>query len=216
MNIITLSAKARCGKDTAAHYILNKVPNSTSYALAAAFKESIAKHFTEYMSRDDVFGNGVDRNNFIIYIESSDLEQGIYNVFADFGYDLDKYDIDFTRFDFNGWTIRNLMQVIGTDIGVNKIDTNIWLKVFETELFNLARIYDTVVVTDCRQVHEIEYLRGLGSTVIHIKRHTGLTDSHITERGLEPIPGEFVVDNNGTLDELFANLNDVLQTVGIE
>lgn len=216
MNVITISAKARCGKDTAANYILSKLPNATSFALASSFKESIAKHFSEYMSRDDVFGNGVDRNNFIIYIHSTDLEDGITKVFADFGYDLDKYNIDFTRFDFNGWTIRNLMQVIGTDIGVNKIDTNIWLKVFETELFNLSRIYDTVVVTDCRQAHEIDYLREMGSEVIHLRRNTGLTDSHITERGLDPVAGEFIVDNNGTLEELYWKLDWILSTIDLE
>lgn len=216
MNIITLSAKARCGKDTAADHILKTIPNSVSYALAAAFKESIAKHFSAYMSREDVFGTGVDRNSFIIYIDTPDFEEGVYNVFADFGYDLNKYDIDLTRYDFNGWTIRRLMQVIGTDIGVNKIDSHIWLKVFEADLFRMGQFHDTVVVTDCRQPHEIEFLRNLGSTVIHIHRNTGLSDSHITERGLEPIDGEFVIDNNGTLNDLFDRLNWALSTISLE
>jgi len=217
MNIYTLSAKARCGKDTAATHLMKTIPNSISYALAAGFKESIAKHFSDYMSRADVFGDGVDRNNFIIYIDSTDFEESTHKVFADFGYDLNKFpQIDLTRYDFNGWTIRRLMQVIGTDIGVNQIDSHIWLKEFESDLFRLKLIYDNVVVTDCRQPHEIEFLRGLNSTVIHIQRKTGLSDSHITERGLEPVDGEFVIDNNSTLKALYEQLDWVVNTVGIE
>lgn len=217
MNIYTISAKARCGKDTAASHLMKTIPNTISYALAAGFKESIAKHFSEYMSRADVFGDGVDRNNFIIYIDSTDFEEATYRVFADFGYDLNKYpQIDLTRYDFNGWTIRRLMQCIGTDIGVNQIDSHIWLKEFENDLFRMKLIYDNVVVTDCRQPHEIEFLRGLKSTVIHIQRQTGLSDSHITERGLEPLDGEFIIDNNGTLKALYEQLDWVVKTVEVE
>lgn len=216
MHIITLSAKARCGKDTAANHLLKTIPNSTSYALAAPFKESMAKHFASYMSRDDIFGNGVDRNSFIIYIDTPDFEEAVYNIFKDFGYNLDDYNIDLTRYDFNGWTIRRLMQVIGTDIGCDLVDRHIWLKVFEQDLFRIGQFHDTVVVTDCRQPHEIEFLRKLGSTVIHLNRDTGLRDTHITEQGLTPVNGEFVIDNNGTLQELYNKLEWVLKTIEIE
>jgi len=214
MNIITLSAKARCGKDTAAQYILDKLPGSTSYALAAVFKESIATEFAEYLSRDDVFGYGVDRNSFIIYIERSELIESVERIFEGFGYRMDELNIDWSVVgDNNGWTIRKLMQTIGTDIGVNQIDTNIWLKEFEKSMFNLEEAYDTVVMVDCRQTHEIEFVRERGGSVIHILRDTGLTDDHITEQGLPVEHGDFVVENNGTIQEFFENLDSVLKQI---
>ena len=210
MNIITLSAKARCGKDTAAQYLLDNLENSTSYALAACFKESIAMHFSEYLTRDDVFGYGVDRNSYIIYIDRSDFIDMVERVFEDFGYHLE--DIDWTVVDDNnGWTIRRIMQTIGTDIGVNQIDTNIWLKEFEKAMFSLEEVYDTVVMVDCRQTHEIEFVRERGGSVIHILRDTGLTDDHITEQGLPIENGDFVIENNGSLDEFYQKLDAVLQ-----
>ena len=212
MNIITLSAKARCGKDTAATYLLDNLENSTSYALAACFKESISNHFSEFLSRDDVFGYGVDRNSYIIYIDRSDFIERVERVFEDFGYQLD--DIDWSVVDDNnGWTIRRIMQVIGTDIGVNQIDTNIWLKEFEKAMFSLEEVYDTVIMVDCRQTHEIEFVRERGGSVIHILRETGLADDHITEQGLPVENGDFVVFNNGTLDEFYQKLDSVLSKI---
>lgn len=212
MNIITLSAKARCGKDTAASYILDRLPNSTSYALAACFKESIANHFSDFLSRDDVFGFGVDRNSYMIYIERNDFIERVERIYEDFGYRTDDLGIDWTVIDDNnGWTIRRIMQVVGTDIGVNQIDTNIWLKEFEKAMFSLEQIYDTVVMVDCRQTHEIEFVRERGGSVIHILRDTGLTDDHITEQGLPVEDGDFVVENNGTLPEFFEKLDSVLE-----
>jgi hypothetical protein len=199
MNIITLSAKARCGKDTAAQYILDKLPGSTSYALAACFKESIANEFSDFLTRDDVFGYGVER---------------VERIYEAFGYRMDELDIDWSVVDDNnGWTIRRIMQVVGTDVGVNQIDTNIWLKEFEKAMFSLEEAYDTVVMVDCRQTHEIEFVRERGGSVIHILRETGLTDDHITEQGLPVENGDFVVDNNGTLPEFFEKLDSVLEQI---
>lgn len=212
MNIITLSAKARCGKDTAASYILDKLPNSVSYALAACFKESIANHFSDLITRDDVFGFGVDRNSYMIYIERNDFIERVERILEDFGYHVDDLGIDWSVVDDNnGWTIRRIMQVVGTDIGVNQIDTNIWLKEFEKAMFSLEQIYDTVVMVDCRQTHEIEFVRERGGSVIHILRDTGLTDDHITEQGLPIEDGDFVVENNGTIEEFFGKLDSVLE-----
>lgn len=214
MNIITLSAKARCGKDTAAQYLLDNLENSTSYALAACFKESIAIHFAEFVNRDDVFGYGVDRNSYIIYVERSDFIERVERIYEDFGYRLDQYDIDWNVIDNNnGWTIRRIMQVVGTDIGVNQIDTNIWLNEFEKAMFSLEQVYDTVVMVDCRQTHEIEFVRERGGSVIHILRETGLTDDHITEQGLPVEDGDFVVDNNGSLEEFYQKLDSVLTQI---
>lgn len=215
MNIITLSAKARCGKDTAAQFILDKVKNSTSYALAACFKESIANHFSEYLTRDDVFGYGVDRNTYMIYIDRQEFIGLVKDLFLDFGYDLDlDYCIDWDCIDENnGWTIRRIMQTVGTDVGVNQIDTNIWLKEFEKAMFTLAETYDTVVMVDCRQTHEIEFVRERGGSVIHILRDTGLVDTHITEQGLPVEYGDFVVDNNGSLSEFYEKLATIIDTL---
>lgn len=210
MNIITLSAKARCGKDTAASYILDQLPNSVSYALAACFKESIATHFSEYLTRDDVFGYGVDRNSYMIYIDRDDFIERVERILDDFGYRPDGIDWSVID-DNNGWTIRRIMQTVGTDIAVNQIDTNVWLKEFEKALFSLEEIHDTVVMVDCRQTHEIEFVRERGGTVIHILRDTGLHDEHITEQGLPVEDGDFVIENNGTLDEFYQKLDAVLK-----
>lgn len=216
MNIIALSAKARCGKDTAASFIRDfKHLNATTYALAATFKEAIAKHFSDLFTHADVFGTGVDRNTAEFFIEEEDFIKRVKSIFLDYGYDLDENKIDWQGVYANGqvWTIRRIMQYVGTDVGCNQVDLMVWVKILDSELFKLDKVYDTVIITDCRQDHEMSYMRTLGANVLHIIRDTGLEDGHSTEQGLPKLPQDYVIDNNGTLEEFYAELSKFVETL---
>lgn len=93
------------------------------------------------------------------------------------------------------WSIRTLMQIFGTDIGVC-LKKDIWLQFIPVGMH--------LIITDCRQQHEIDYCREQASMVIHLER-PGLVsnDSHITERGITPLEGEAIIVNDGTLEDLY-------------
>lgn len=218
MNLIALSAKARCGKDTAASFIRDyQHLNATTFALAATFKEAIAKHFSDLFTHADVFGTGVDRNTAEFFIEEEDFIKRVKSIFLDYGYDLDEKKIDWQGVYANGqvWTIRRIMQYVGTDVGCNQVDLMVWVKILDTELFKLDKVYDTVIITDCRQDHEMSYMRTLGANVLHIIRDTGLEDSHSTEKGLPVLEGDYVIDNNGTLQEFYVELDKYVNTLKV-
>ena len=215
MNLISLSAKARCGKDTAADYIRGHSHlNATTYALASPFKESIASHFADIFTHADVFGTGVDRNTHIFYIDGEEVKRRVKHIFLDFGYDLDDYNIVWPhQFDSQSWTIREIMQIVGTDIGCNQVDQMIWVKLLDEKLFNIEKLYDTVIITDCRQDHEMSHMRNLGAKVLHIHRDTGIQDTHSTEAGLPVADGDWVIENNGTLDEYYEALDSFIASI---
>lgn len=211
MKLITLSAKARCGKDTTANYLNKRLRSSTSLAFATPMKDSIAREFSGYISREDVFGTGVDRNSYEITISSPELKKRITRVFEGFYYNTEH--VDWSVVSNKGLTIRKLMQAIGTDIGVNQISKDMWVNEFSDTLIDIENRYDyrVVIVTDCRQEHEMNFLRKQNSVVIHIIRETGLEDNHITEKGLPVLGGDFVVDNNSTLEDLYRQLDGILE-----
>lgn len=99
------------------------------------------------------------------------------------------------------WTSRRLMQTFATDVVCNCISPTVWTRMLLSDLLINGEHVDTLI-TDCRQIHEYKYFRSLGAKFIFIERDTGLNDTHSTEQGLTPQPGDVVILNNGTLDEL--------------
>jgi hypothetical protein len=113
----------------------------------------------------------------------------------------------------NNWSVRHLMQTLGTDVIVNQFDKMYWVKLFALDYFD--KIYTDAnyyVVPDVRQQHEIDSLRAMGATVIHVVRSESdqVQDSHITEAGLPILPGDVVIKNDGTLSELYNTIDKLL------
>lgn len=95
------------------------------------------------------------------------------------------------------WSVRRLMQCLGTDIVV-KVRRDYWLEFMDTEMFD-----DDFIISDIRQDHEMDYFRKKSAKIIFVVRDGVVgNDSHITERGLEPELGDFIIKNDGTLQDL--------------
>lgn len=110
------------------------------------------------------------------------------------------------------WSIRRLMQVFGTDIGV-AVDENIWIKFAMDVYIDCIRDNMSLLITDVRQEHEMKVARALNAQVIFVIRDTGdeNKDDHITERGLDPIQGDVIIHNDGTLAEYIDKVNEQLR-----
>jgi len=102
-------------------------------------------------------------------------------------------------------TIRQALLDVGTGLG-RAYNDNIWLdnmasKIEEAESDNI----DGVVITDVRFKNEFYWLKSLNFKLIKIERETHVKISHVSETLQDSIPindFDFVVQNNGTLDEL--------------
>lgn len=126
------------------------------------------------------------------------------------------------------WSIRRLMQVFGTDIICNLYDNSIWVRLALNDACTIPsqkvcdmykglipnpEISKHILFTDCRQPHEYKYMSRLGAKFIFLERETGKTDNHSTEQGLTPSEGDFIINNNGTLDELKSNILNLIKSV---
>lgn len=127
-------------------------------------------------------------------------------------------------------TPRYILQHWGTEVCRKGFHDDIWIASLENKLRNAK---DDVVISDCRFPNEIQAIREQGGAVIRVKRGQDPVWYEIAEhanRGTEFaaialqnlgvhasetswIGTEFdrVIDNNGTLDDLYVQINDLVR-----
>ena len=215
--VIVLTGQKRTGKSTAADFF--NLKGFKSVALADGFKRDLAftidrlKFLGKPFSYADANGEtDFDREEKIFskFIGEIILTESYKRILGSV------YATEFIEDYFKNdprtvYSFRELMQIAGTDIGCNKIDTQIWVKKTLKEIIDSKE--QNFIISDCRQDHELDVFRKLGFEILHIKRDTsGLveTDTHITEKALKIDEKDFVINNNSTLDEFYIKLNNFL------
>lgn len=230
MKLLVIVGKKRSGKDTTADYI-NEHYKTLKWQLAMPIKYSLRRGWDRsgmndiyQLNSNDWEGTGIDRemtlpiNNEDVCVILNAAIEALHEVF----------NFRYTRYDtkvqdaissvlnnnVEEWSIRRLMQTLGTDVVVNKLDCMYWVKLFtENYLDNFYSGYDYYIIPDVRQVHEIDTLRAMGATIVHVVRpetDQSNKDSHITEAGLPISPGDSVIMNTGTLEQLFEQIKKVI------
>lgn len=219
--IVALAAKKRCGKDTVAGY-LREDHGFKSIALAGPIKEVLYAGVMDGFCKknltwEDINGETkFDRDSEVVFtheqfVRISMLALNSFEEYHNFRNPVEiMHLIDDTMVSHEigknpgDFTVRRLMQFIGTDLMCNRIDKMIW--VHECWAAIKSSNHENWVITDCRQQHELSWMRQSGVKVIGITR-PGLSDdtsdTHSTERGLRLIPNlDPVIINNGSLEEL--------------
>lgn len=112
------------------------------------------------------------------------------------------------RHELGGKSLRDFMQLMGTEFGREMMYEHMWVSSFITR----TKKYQRVVVTDVRFDNEAETIKGLGGFIIRIERPLVMNnDLHISER---PLPAQYidgVIVNNGSIPELHNNVYKVLR-----
>jgi hypothetical protein len=127
-------------------------------------------------------------------------------------------------------TPRYILQYWGTEVCRNGFHDDIWIASLENKLRTAK---DDVVISDCRFPNEIKSIRAQGGHVIRVMRgpepqwysiaeqaNLGTEFAaqsllsfgiHASETSWIGTDFDRVIDNNGTLDELYAQINDLVQ-----
>ncbi|QQG32128.1 dNMP kinase [Citrobacter phage CkP1] len=242
MKLIFLIGKKRSGKDTTADYIMQNY-SATKHQLAGPIKDALSFGYqsaiTAYdmlkrhpiLTRKEWEGEGYDRETKL------DLtDEQVYSIMENSMWYLNReLKIKGARFNFEGelsaesfsiikrvinniedeWSVRRLMQALGTDIMVNHFDRMYWVKWFSlVYLDNFEKSFEYFVVPDTRQDFELDAARAMGATVIHVVRPNAESkkiDTHITEAGLPIREGDTVIINDGSLEELYEKIEKVIK-----
>lgn len=110
-----------------------------------------------------------------------------------------------------GMTGRQWLQKIGTELFRDNFDSDIWLKLLERQLNNIT---NAVVISDCRFENEYQLIKSKGGIIWVIDR-PGLEsdDNHASETSWKSFidyTKDIVIKNNGTLDDLYENIDRAL------
>lgn len=217
MKLIAIFGPKRSGKDTVSDYIVDNC-NGIKFQLGKPIKDLLASSASAVgikLTKDDFHGEGIDREKTlpISNIQVHELMKKCVE-YAKIYYGFRPNNIEVADFVDNvlnntdAWSIRRLMQTLGTDICVAS-DKNVWVRYFAgvyVEALESGQ-FDYFVVPDVRQTHENTVMRQLGAKCVHIEKEVINLDTHITEQKLAVLDGDIIIDNTGTLEELYPQIN---------
>lgn len=115
--------------------------------------------------------------------------------------------------------VRRLLQVLGTEVGREMIDPNVWVDMARRDIEGYLDSGRSVVITAVRFPNEIEMIRALGGTTVWIERAVearGASEAvsgHASEQSVSADDFEYVIENNSTIAELWARGDELLEVL---
>lgn len=188
--LIGLNGKAGVGKDTVADYLVEKY------------------NFKRYAFADAVRDVALAINPYVLWGEYNTRDRLVDIVDVD-GWDKAKREVP---------EVRRLLQVIGTEAGRQVLGPNVWVDIvmrkYQTDVRTEdERVYG--VVTDMRFENEFTMISGNSWPTIKIIRPNNpdaIASSHASEQ-YDP-PCDYTITNDGTLDDLYVHVENVLDLIG--
>lgn len=106
--------------------------------------------------------------------------------------------------------IRTWLQVLGTEVGRNRISESVWIDIAERRIKELLDAGKNVALTATRFPNEVEMIHRLGGQTVWItrdaeKRNDGASsgvESHSSETSVGPEDFDLAIENNGSLEDL--------------
>jgi hypothetical protein len=108
-------------------------------------------------------------------------------------------------------TVRSFLQKLGTESVRNGLHPNTWINALFADLKEDSKW----IITDVRYPNEYEAIKQRGGIMIRVNRGEQSKDAHISETALDDFKFDFVIENNGSLDELKERVKDVLESINL-
>lgn len=107
-----------------------------------------------------------------------------------------------------GKSVRDLMLSLGTTWGRELVDENIWTTITYNKIGNNAYVCD-----DVRRLNEAELLKHCNFKLIRIYNPNASIVKNIAEGFLVDYEFDYVIENNGTLQEFYSKLDRVVEDI---
>jgi hypothetical protein len=197
--IISISGKIGSGKDTVGEMIKNiDHPNRDGIGLVKhMYKWEIKKYAYKLKLIASILA-GCDVQD----LERQEFKELPMDSEWDYG------DTDPKEF----YTYRYFLQRLGTEAMRDVMHKNVWINAlysdYKSEISNW-------IITDTRFPNELEAVKNRGGITIRVNRGDGNTGDHPSETALDNAEFDYVVDNDGTLEELEQKVREILTKEGI-
>lgn len=203
---IGFSGKKQVGKDTATDFAVECLENAGHTVHVTAFAEPLKRMCIDILGLDEklVYGSNEDKDT-LTHICWDNFPMNIRLKYS-------RETIGSRRLEnvprSGAMTVREVLQVVGTDIFREMFFDNIWAQAPFRKNYGDA---DIVILTDCRFPNEKEEIEGNEGVTVRLERNTGLEDSHRSETALDGYVFNRTYENNGTIDELHDFIRSTLE-----
>lgn len=133
-----------------------------------------------------------------VYSEAEDTWETVQYIVDTIGWDRAKTEFG---------EIRRLLQVMGTEVGRMMLGPNVWVHIVDKKMMKLG--VDDYVITDVRFENEADFVRDLGGIVVRVTR-SGVEAINQHSSEVIDFDWDFEIQNDGTLDELYAQIDNLL------
>ena len=110
--------------------------------------------------------------------------------------------------------VRRLLQVMGTEVGRQMIDEDLWTILAEKEWSANTKAGFNTVVTDLRFINEANALQVDGGIIVRIHR-LGVEPArgHVSDTSVDLIRPDYEIVNNGSPEDLQAALKNTIYAI---
>lgn len=99
--------------------------------------------------------------------------------------------------------VRDALQKLGTEIGRNMFDENVWVNIAFAEVDEALEAGTNIGITGMRYPNELDYIHDRGGLTVWVSRPGyGPVNGHSSDNTLGPEDFDLVIENNGTLEDL--------------
>lgn len=109
--------------------------------------------------------------------------------------------------EFWGYSPREIMQILGTDLIREQFDKDFFTKSIKRDILNSS--HDRFVISDVRFKNELEMINSIGGTVIRITRDIENKDEHVSEKDLDDID-LYTIENRSSIEDLHKKIDTFL------
>lgn len=161
------------------------------------------------VGKDTAAEHLVEQYDFSQYAFADPIKEMLEPVFGDLFYGGHREE----EIKWLGKSPRQLMQTLGTEWGRDQVHPNLWVLLAEQAWQReKSRGGCGFVVSDVRFANECEWITRAGGTLIEIVRPDAPTVAdHRSEREALNLLGRWRITNDGTLEDLYARLDEIME-----
>lgn len=218
--VILVSGKARHGKNQFSEYLVDELQNQGYITSTDLFAGNLKKWCNEdFKSLANVLDNIAEeiKAQIGVYFDTRSEMAGD-QTFKNIESSIDKLKIkDENWYEDKTDITRSILQLVGTEIFRKRVDDNWWVNQLKDRCINSNS--DFIIVTDCRFKNEIEGIlcNDFDTIAIRVERNINTDNwvaAHDSETALDNWKEwNFIVDNNGSLDDLKESVKVVLDDI---
>lgn len=215
--LIALGGKLRAGKDAVGDYLESRY-GYVKLGMSDALNEALLK-MNPWIDIETVTDHGDTKVTLLSTERYRDLHDAV-------GYVEAKKNPE----------VRRLLQVLGTEVGRDMIDQDVWVKIAEKKILELWSQGKDVVITAIRFPNELDMVSRLGGLSVWIEREDSLRinskavesseglpvpengdkalridsspiSAHASENSVSASQFQYVLSNDGTLDQLYRKVD---------